>query len=61
MKRKKNLPTTSTHSPKFEKYAKVSCLSLAPTTIALGAELGDPSHALHPLLPLLSFNNNKTK
>ena len=37
-----------TVSPISEKYATLSLMSVAPTLIAEGAELGEPRQALHP-------------
>ena len=39
----------STYVPISEKYETLSSMSVAPTLIADGAELGDPLHALHPI------------
>jgi hypothetical protein len=39
----------STYVPISEKYETLSSISVAPTLIADGAELGDPLHALHPI------------
>lgn len=39
----------STYVPISEKYETLSSISVAPTLIADGAELGDPRHALHPI------------
>ena len=35
----------STHGPKFEKYANLSLMSVAPTVIADGARAGEAVHA----------------
>ena len=48
--------SSATHGPKLEKLAKPSLMSVAPTTIALGALDGDAEHASALLLPAATTN-----